>query len=1277
MINRETLLSDLQDLVQKLELDLIARSDEDSVPEVRDALNAEFKKATEAERTALSKEKWLTDYAVQMAAAWVLNCVFVRFLEDNQLIQPPRLSGPGDALQYAKDQHQVFISQHPDDSLREYLLGIFQEMEQLPGCADLFGKHNLVMQLPNWLSGDAAGLVYKFFQEINSDDGLLVHDFTDPEWDTRFLGDLYQDLSVHARKKYALLQTPDFVEEFILDRTLEPALDEFGLEAEPVKNKQGDEITSKGFRMIDPACGSGHFLLGSFPRILKRWQTKEPSTNIRELVQRTLDSIHGVDINPFAIAIARFRLLLVSLKASEFSKLADAPAFTMHLACGDSLYHGVGRQQVMEFTDEAHYFRTEDSAALKRILKNQTFHTVVANPPYITPKDRAANAVYRELYSTCHRKYALSVPFMQKIFQLAVSGEIAQGSGYTGQITANSFIKREFGKKLIENFLSTVDLFAVVDTSNAFIPGHATPTVIVFGRNRAPVSPDVRVVTGKAGESCTPVDPSKGPVWLAIVNALDAAGTENRIVSSKDISRETLKKHPWSLGGAAVSALKEKVEANASGTLVDEIDDIGVFGITAADEVMLAPPSAFSRWRIPSKYSRRLVVGDEVRDWTCADGAHVWFPYENEQLVKLDIHSNEYRWMWPFRASLWSRQTFAKKTYQEEGRTWWEWHQVTLHRLKLPLTITFPFVASHNHFKLDDSGCVFNRSVPIIKLDPKNTLDDYYAILGFLNSSIACFWLKQVSQRKQMSGGESIRIQDLSKVPFEYSTTQVKKIPIPTGFRNPELREQLIAVAKQLHLLGETLEQISPSKVIANALNNKIPVKEIWSKAIEEKRSARSAMILLQEELDFIAYRMFEVCEATLLGANVGTGTIDAGQRPFEQSFSTHPEGYEIRQIESDERVENLWKLRASEIDSSELLGAVEVPDYKRRWIGRQGKYNHTQRADPLKQSCESWMLDRLESYFDFDGRMKASVEDETQSREDERKESTSADAAPLQEIALYSVKKLADTAAADPQFMEIGEVYTDDSAFDVFALVDKLVKEEHVPLLPVLRYTDYGLRKRAEWEQVWQLQRLEDELRDGKPFSDPRVAALAKDCQISEEQQKKIEAWHAKTKPEQRTDTREPIARELDAILKIPVPPKYKGSGRDKDFHTRGGVKYWKLRGKLDVPKERWVSFPHCEGSDGSLMIAWAGYDHLQLARAISAHYVDVKNNLGGSDDPRLVPLLAGIMELLPWLHQWHSELDPEFDMRMNEYYDDTFVESNANELGKSREEIKNWKPT
>ena len=154
----------------------------------------------------------------------------------------------------------------------------------------------------------------------------------------------------------------------------------------------------------------------------------------------------------------------------------------------------------------------------------------------------------------------------------------------------------------------------------------------------------------------------------------------------------------------------------------------------------------------------------------------------------------------------------------------------------------------------------------------------------------------------------------------------------------------------------------------------------------------------------------------------------------------------------------------------------------------------------------------------------------------------------------------------------------------------------------------------------------------------------------------------------------------EMDAIVRkvltarigpVPVPPKYTSA----DFISTGGVKYWKLRGKLDVPKERWVSFPHCDGPDGTLMIAWAGYDHLQLARAISTYYVEIRDHLGGSDDPRLIPLLGCLVELQPWLKQYHNDIDEEFDLRMDEYFE-RFVSSQAAARGLSIDDIRAWRP-
>ena len=441
MIDRAKLLSDLQKLLRTLETDLLERSDSFDVPEVGEMLRSDYDLAKQAERTAQSFEEWRSDAITQMASAWVLSGVFVRFLEDNRLIDPPMVSGVGERLQRSRDEHEVYFRQHPQETDREYWLMVFDRLAKLPGTQEIFGTNNRIRELPNWLSGDAAGELLRFFQRVEPSTGLLVHDFGDENWDTRFLGDLYQDLSEAARKKYALLQTPEFVESFILDRTLDPAIAEFGL---------------SGFRMIDPACGSGHFLLGAFARLLDRWLKKEPGTNVRVLAQRSLDSIHGVDINPYAVAIARFRLLLAAMRSSGIERLRDAPAFKIQVVCGDSLLHGEGTQLAFEgVSPKDHYYKSEDIAELNRILIPGHYHAVVANPPYITPKDRALNVAYRKLYKTCHMKYSLAVPFMERIFQLAVD------RGFTGQITANSFMKREFGSKLIEEFFPKVDLTIV------------------------------------------------------------------------------------------------------------------------------------------------------------------------------------------------------------------------------------------------------------------------------------------------------------------------------------------------------------------------------------------------------------------------------------------------------------------------------------------------------------------------------------------------------------------------------------------------------------------------------------------------------------------------------------------------------------------------------------------------------------------------------------------------------------------------------------------------
>ena len=86
-------------------------------------------------------------------------------------------------------------------------------------------------------------------------------------------------------------------------------------------------------------------------------------------------------------------------------------------------------------------YACEDKEAISEVL-GQQYHAVVGNPPYIPVRDRVLNTAYRARYSACSGKYSLSVPFAERFFDLA-SGIAGGARGYVGQITSNSFMKRE------------------------------------------------------------------------------------------------------------------------------------------------------------------------------------------------------------------------------------------------------------------------------------------------------------------------------------------------------------------------------------------------------------------------------------------------------------------------------------------------------------------------------------------------------------------------------------------------------------------------------------------------------------------------------------------------------------------------------------------------------------------------------------------------------------------------------------------------------------------
>lgn len=1172
-IDGALLVTALQPIRKDLEKDLLARAK--ASPAITAALKKRHATEREEERTADDFASWQRRFVEQVAAAWILSCVFVRTLEDRGLLAQRRIAGPG-----ALDAQRTFLQLAPSLSEREYLLTTFREMARLPAAASLFDRHDPVWMLAP--SAEGARALLAFFRTGGDEAPALRFG----QLDTRFLGDLYQDLNENVRKRYALLQTPDFIERFILDRTLEPAIETFGLDDSD---------------LCDPTCGSGHFLLGAFQRFFAHVRRAKPALSPREAAVQALDKVYGADINPYAVAIAKLRLTLAFLDAAGITRLVDAPQLPLHVAVADSLlYNPQHGQRALFHQDgvdaaawERRAFDFEDEAEARAVLHRE-YAAVVGNPPYITVKDSKLRDRYRDLYASAFRSYSLGVPFCERFFQLA------RPDGRVGQITANSFMKREFGKKLIEDYLPTVDLDLIVNTSGAYIPGHGTPTVLLFGAHRRPTSDEVLAVLAKRGEPATPEDPAQGLVWSAIAEHWGDVGYEDDYVSVARVERAGLAGHPWSLAGGGAAGLKELLESRAAGTLGDLVEAIGRTTHTGEDQFYFMSAGAAARNGVAPERTVPLIKGEQVRDWSLTSDEISLFPYRGSDATPVEpTGSREACLYWSYRTVLRDRQDYGQKI-EARGLHWFEHSMFFPERFLRPLGITFAEVATHNHFVLDRGGKVFKQTAPIIKLPATATEEDHLALLAYLNSSTACFLLRQLCHSKGAQGvNEGHKSEEWEQF-TQHSGTAVAKLPLPKDWQS------LATLGRACVEHATALEAVMPGHAV-----------ERWAKGEHggyigpdfgtPPRDMLQRMVALQEELDWEVYSLFDLVpeehairlrhgRTELFGKrqfermdtrphSPSPAELAPGHRAFEHVLARRPTAWFSRngyEEPSDpglygDPMASLLRARIEAIERVPEIRVVEQPEFKRRWEVRDADAEG-------RATIEAWALDLAERVFD----------------------ETSAWRASRIVVAWFEQDR--------ERSREVATAYFDS---DVFEWLCSALAADAVPYLAALRYTEPGLDKHAAWERTWDLQRRED--------AGEKVGA-------------------------------------------IPVPPKY----AQGDFRSSSS---WRLRGKLDVPKERFISYPGCASDeDGEPVYGWAGWDHAQRAQALVALYQDRKTREGWQKD-RLTPMLAGVLELLPWLKQWHDVPRPDFDQTDFEAYD-AFLDAELREHGLTRDDLRAWRP-
>ncbi len=304
-----------------------------------------------------------------------------------------------------------------------------------------------------------------------------------------------------VKKAGGVYYTPSYIVDYIVQNTV-------GRLLEGKTPKEAARLT-----VLDPACGSGSFLVGAYRRLLewhlKQYEEDGPEKHTKEVFQAAggawrlttaekkrilLNNIYGVDIDPQAVEVTKLSLLLVVLEGESQETIETQrkryneralPDLAGNIKCGNSLIGPdfyEGEQAALLDEEERYRINVFDwNAAFPKVMKAGGFDAVIGNPPYIRMEAfKELKSYLSALYSTHDARTDMYVYFLER------GQGILRDGGRFGMIVSNKFIRANYGEKLRRYLIKTAHIDEVVDLAGLPVFRGATVRTVVLTSTKAP-----------------------------------------------------------------------------------------------------------------------------------------------------------------------------------------------------------------------------------------------------------------------------------------------------------------------------------------------------------------------------------------------------------------------------------------------------------------------------------------------------------------------------------------------------------------------------------------------------------------------------------------------------------------------------------------------------------------------------------------------------------------------------------------------------------------------